>query len=254
MMSGMDGAAVLVSPPSPPWEQNRNKDRHSQSHGRARTPKSCSPDSLYRLSLATVAAQGVGLRLGLLSEAMRMDTCQEMLRQGNLRQLANELSQLDRFFPLLSVGDRRTDLHRLFQAIVDSGNHLHVSLCEQLLARMEVRDARGEQGTNANRDHRQLLECANLASFFGDAGWYDVSCRVYSALIKRVDGLVMSGRREEKEEEDNFVDRDLSTLGPLLAVKAEATVKLLTSYSSYCQFLAAEVRLFIGNFERFVDA
>ena len=161
-----------------------------------------------------------------------------------------QLCHLDRFLSLLSVGDRRTDLHRLFQALVDAGRDLHAPLCEQALKAL----AASTDGTNAyysnssgnvNRAHRLLLDCANMASFYTDAGWYDSAGAIYARLIARVDEmLLLLATTDDGTEAATATSEQL--LDParvaLMAVKAEASAKLLSSLSAFCKFTKAAVR------------
>ena len=152
-----------------------------------------------------------------------------------------QLSRLSGFLSLLSLGDRRTDLHRLFQALVDTGRDLQTSLRDQAVQALRAPpdDTKGENN-NVNRVHRMLLDCTNMASFYTDAGWYDSAAQIYTLIVERADALLAGGVGDD-DGDDNADEFNLAQ-GALMAVKAEASVKLLGNLSSFCKFTAAAVR------------
>ncbi len=161
------------------------------------------------------------------------------------------------------MGDRRTDLHRLFQAVVDSGSDIQASLCDQAVEDLAPAHGAGVAGArrgddrtertegNVNWVHRRLLDYTNMASFYTDAGWYDSAARIYLVIVGKVDEMLLAEENNLEGGDEGCHDGDdddnsAGGLGPtrsaLMAVKAEASVKLLANLSSFCKFTAAAVR------------
>ena len=137
-------------------------------------------ESLYHAAIATLARS-----LHLYAQAdislattdrMKFDLVRELHSQRRFALLVQVLvSWDDGFCPVLCLGERRTELHAIFQRVSDAGYPLHHMLVNVITDRLLLIK-------KCNRGIDDLTVALNFASFLSEAGWYKDSSTVLCSI------------------------------------------------------------------------
>ena len=189
-------------------------------------------ESLYGAAVATLARN-----LDLYSQAdisaattdrMKFDLVRELYSQRRIALLVQVLVNWDDgFCPVLCLGERRTELHAIFQRVIDTGYPLHRTLVDVITDRLSlIKKCAAGVG--------DLTVALNFASFLSDAGWYEDSAAVLRSIKAGSDSVVVLAGQTLPPAKRDGVMRKVDE------VKEEVSLKLLHSSSAFCDLATAD--------------
>ncbi len=220
-------------------------------------------------SPSAVPSVSVSLALGaerglVLTEVMRMDLLLELRRHKQTKAVMQQLAKLTLFLRLLSLGERRSDLHHLVAFLVNSGYKMAEHYVKITLLTLDGEKDAGVGG-NLNEELRFLRDGNNVASFLSDAGWFNHAAQIFQRVVQVVDKMLLEalGVTPEDPAEDNAAAlaqsqlpcqldesvADSSRTVALLDIKAESSVRQLSSLAAFCKFQEAQVRRSFRSFK-----
>ena len=130
---------------------------------------------------------------------------------------------------LLNVGDRRVQLHKLFQAVNTSGTiNGDVRICDAL-ADLMVQDIKKKvhQVDHATKAARLFMSALNISGFFVEGGWFVEAKKILSEIKQSNEAIE---RRLESWEGSNMSE----------LIATECQMRLLHVTCVYCNFSEAE--------------
>ena len=190
-------------------------------------------ESLYNAAIATLARSlhlyaqpDISLAT---TDRMKFDLVRELHSQRRFALLVQVLvSWDDGFCPVLCLGERRTELHAIFQRVIDAGYPLHRTLVDVITDRLSLIK-------KCNTGIGDLTVALNFASFLSDAGWYEDSAAVLRAVKGGSDSVsVLAGQTLPPAAKREGVMRRVEE------VKEEVSLKLLHSSSVFCDLVTAD--------------
>jgi len=165
-----------------------------------------------------------------IGSILRSDHLRKPQERKMLKILSDELGKLDVFNSLLNVGDRRVQLHKLFQAVntFESMNS-EKRICESL-ADLMVQDIRTKIHLvdNAVEAARLFMSALNIAGFFVEGGWFIEAKTILSEIKKS--NATLEGRLKIWNG---------SNMAELILT--ECQMRLLHVTCVYCNFPEAEI-------------
>ena len=189
-------------------------------------------ESLYHAAIATLARS-----LHLYAQAdislattdrMKFDLVRELHSQRRFALLVQVLvSWDDGFCPVLCLGERRTELHAIFQRVIDAGYPLHRMLVDVITDRLSLIK-------KCSAGIGDLTVALNFASFLSDAGWYEDSSAVLRSIKNGSDSIsILAGQTLPPVKREGVIRR-------VDEVKEEVSLKLLHSSSAFCDLMTAD--------------
>ncbi|RZF36597.1 hypothetical protein LSTR_LSTR010708 [Laodelphax striatellus] len=136
------------------------------------------PTSLYELSVTSVISGYHILKLNdleMLPNNILFDIYYMLFCKGKLCELGIEFTDLNTFARMLKVTNKRIQLLKSFQAVIDHGNHIHKSLTMNYSLRhtYEMQNKTGFISLGIR-----------LGGFLSEAGWFAESERVLSDCLE----------------------------------------------------------------------
>ncbi len=238
-----------------------SKDSSSSAEASPAPAPGPSPSAVPSVSVSLALGAERGL---LLTEVMRMDLLLELRRHKQTKAVMQQLAKLTLFLRLLSLGERRSDLHHLVAFLVNSGYKMAEHYVKITLLTLDGEKDAGVGG-NLNEELRFLRDGNNVASFLSDAGWFNHAAQIFQRVVQVVDKMLLEalGVTPEDPAEDNAAAlaqsqlpcqldesvADSSRTVALLDIKAESSVRQLSSLAAFCKFQEAQVRRSFRSFK-----
>ena len=189
-------------------------------------------ESLYGAAVATLARSlhlyaQADISLAT-TDSMKFDLVHELYSQRRFALLVQVLLSWDEgFSPVLCLGERRTELHSIFQRVIDAGYPLHRMLVDVITDRLSLIK-------KCSAGIADLAVALNFASFLSDAGWYEDSAAVLRSIKGGSDSVsALASQTLPPTKREGVIRR-------VREVKEEVSLKLLHSSSAFCDLATAD--------------